>query len=170
MALIEDETAARRLARTICSDIQLYNKDAIEAAGGPGSGALAVVAAEVEQGRALYTSRVVAAFLGLYDEVVGELIGGGVAPLPAGVAAAASSPTPAPAAGNRAVFVATDGGRKIDVIKVLREHLNLALRDAKELSDSIPGIVAHHLSAERARALLDALEAVGASGDLVGDD
>src|SRR5688572_3491372 len=109
MALIEDEGGARRLARAICSDIQVYNKAVIDAAGGPGEGALAAVADQVAQGRAHYTTRVVKAFLGLYEEVVGELIGGGAKPA-AIPAARATASAPLPEGARRGVFVATDGG------------------------------------------------------------
>ena len=57
MALIETEEAARRLARAIASDLSLYNEEKI------GKGILydelfTSLAEEIEEGRALYKSRV----------------------------------------------------------------------------------------------------------------
>src|SRR6186713_2361883 len=64
---IQDPDKARRLARSICNDIKLYNADAIEqrnadAIGGP-----------IWEGHELYTSRVSPALAGLYEETVREM-------------------------------------------------------------------------------------------------
>lgn len=57
MALIEIEEAARRLARAIASDLSLYNAEKIEK-GVANDNLFEEVAADIEEGRALYNSRV----------------------------------------------------------------------------------------------------------------
>jgi hypothetical protein len=57
MALIETEEAARRLARAIASDLSLYNEEKI-VEGVVGDNLFDVLADEIEEGRALFKSRV----------------------------------------------------------------------------------------------------------------
>lgn len=57
MPLIETEEAARRLARAIASDLSLYNEEKI-LQGVQQDNLFDVLAEEVEEGRALYKSRV----------------------------------------------------------------------------------------------------------------
>jgi hypothetical protein len=57
MALIESEEAARRLARAIASDLSLYNEEKI-VEGVQGDSLFATIADEIEEGRALFKSRV----------------------------------------------------------------------------------------------------------------
>lgn len=57
MALIETEEAARRLARAIASDLSLYNEEKI-VQGIQGDNLFAALADEIEEGRALFKSRV----------------------------------------------------------------------------------------------------------------
>ena len=57
MPLIETEEAARRLARAIASDLSLYNEEKI-VQGIQNDDLFSVLAEEVEEGRALYKSRV----------------------------------------------------------------------------------------------------------------
>lgn len=57
MALIETEEAARRLARAIASDLSLYNEDKI-VEGVTNDNLFEVLADEIEEGRALFKSRV----------------------------------------------------------------------------------------------------------------
>lgn len=57
MALIETEEAARRLARAIASDLSLYNEDKI-VEGIQQDTLFSVLAEELEEGRALFKSRV----------------------------------------------------------------------------------------------------------------
>jgi len=57
MALIETEEAARRLARAIASDLSLYNEEKI-VEGVTGDNLFQVLADEIEEGRALFKSRV----------------------------------------------------------------------------------------------------------------
>lgn len=57
MALIETEEAARRLARAIASDLSLYNEEKI-VQGIQGDNLFEVLQEEIEEGRALFKSRV----------------------------------------------------------------------------------------------------------------
>ena len=57
MALIETEEAARRLARAIASDLSLYNEEKI-VKGIQEDDLFNTLAEEIEEGRALYKSRV----------------------------------------------------------------------------------------------------------------
>lgn len=57
MALIETEEAARRLARAIASDLSLYNEEKI-VEGVTNDNLFEVLADEIEEGRALFKSRV----------------------------------------------------------------------------------------------------------------
>lgn len=57
MPLIETEEAARRLARAIASDLSLYNEEKI-VQGIQKDDLFEAIAEEIEEGRALYKSRV----------------------------------------------------------------------------------------------------------------
>jgi hypothetical protein len=57
MPLIETDEAARRLARAIASDLSLYNEEKI-VQGIQNDDLFNVLAEEIEEGRALYKSRV----------------------------------------------------------------------------------------------------------------
>jgi hypothetical protein len=57
MALIETEEAARRLARAIASDLSLYNEEKI-VEGIQKDSLFSVLSEELEEGRALFKSRV----------------------------------------------------------------------------------------------------------------
>jgi hypothetical protein len=57
MALIETEEAARRLARAIASDLSLYNEEKI-VQGVTNDNLFDVLSDEIEEGRALFRSRV----------------------------------------------------------------------------------------------------------------
>lgn len=57
MALIETEEAARRLARAIASDLSLYNEEKI-VKGIQEDDLFTSLSEEIEEGRALYKSRV----------------------------------------------------------------------------------------------------------------
>ena len=57
MPLIETEEAARRLARAIASDLSLYNEEKI-IQGIQQDDLFNVISEEIEEGRALYKSRV----------------------------------------------------------------------------------------------------------------
>jgi len=57
MSLINDQEAARRLARTIISDITIYNKEKVEE-GLINDNLFDLMEKELEQGRRVYFSRV----------------------------------------------------------------------------------------------------------------
>lgn len=57
MALIETEEAARRLARAIASDLSLYNEEKVTE-GIKNDNLFDAVTEEIEEGRALFKSRV----------------------------------------------------------------------------------------------------------------
>lgn len=57
MPLIENEEAARRLARAIASDLSLYNEEKV-VEGIQKDSLFDLISEEIEEGRALYKSRV----------------------------------------------------------------------------------------------------------------
>jgi hypothetical protein len=59
MSLIEQETAARRLARAILTDIHLYNSDAVTSRGD--------LTEQIGEGRGLYRSRVTESLHALFE-------------------------------------------------------------------------------------------------------
>ena len=75
MALIETEEAARRLARAIASDVSLYNEAKITD-GIKNDNLYEVLADEIEEGRALFKSRVTPALYAknYYDRAVVDIL------------------------------------------------------------------------------------------------
>lgn len=73
MALIQEETSARRLARAILADIELYNGEAI-AAGKD-------LSEPIEEGRGLYQTRVVPRWHRLFEDELAQRPFGRTAPL-----------------------------------------------------------------------------------------
>jgi hypothetical protein len=75
MALIETEEAARRLARAIASDISLYNEEKI-VRGIAEDTLFEVLAEEIEEGRALFKSRVAPELYAknFYDRAIIDLV------------------------------------------------------------------------------------------------
>ena len=64
MALIDGEEAAKRLARVILSDIELYNREKVLAG--------ADLKAELAAGHALFRSRVTPDLVPLFEEVLAD--------------------------------------------------------------------------------------------------
>jgi large subunit ribosomal protein L7/L12 len=88
-----------------------------------------------------------------------------VAAMPAAGAVAAAEP----AKEEKAEFKVTlqaGGEKKIDVIKALREHLQLTLADAKKAYEETPAILGEAIAKDKAQALKAALEKVGAKVEL----
>ena len=96
-----------------------------------------------------------------------------------GVKAAAAAPTmiAAPAAAAAAVEEATDfqvtlkeapADKKIAVIKVIRELINLGLKEAKELVEAAPKVVKESAPKAEAEEMKKKLEAAGAQVTLKG--
>lgn len=88
-----------------------------------------------------------------------------------GVSAAAPAATAAPVAAAAApveeqtefdVILDEVGAQKIQVLKVVREHSGLGLKEAKDLVDSAPKAVKERVSKEEAAKVKAALEAAGA--------
>ncbi|GIW74548.1 MAG: 50S ribosomal protein L7/L12 [Phycisphaerales bacterium] len=64
------------------------------------------------------------------------------------------------------VVIKGDGGKKIQVIKVVREATGLGLKEAKDLVDNLPAKVKEGLSKEEAEALAEKLKEAGAEVEL----
>jgi len=60
------------------------------------------------------------------------------------------------------VVVKGDGGKKIQVIKVVREATGLGLKEAKEMVDNLPTKVKEGISKDEADALAEKLKEAGA--------
>lgn len=75
MALIETDDAARRLARAIASDLSLYNEEKI-VRGIESDSLFDAIAEEIEEGRALFKSRVAPELFvkGFYDRALIDII------------------------------------------------------------------------------------------------
>jgi hypothetical protein len=75
MALIETEEAARRLARAIASDLSLYNEEKI-VRGIESDNLFDELHEEIEEGRALYKSRVAAPLYqrNFYDRALVDIL------------------------------------------------------------------------------------------------
>jgi hypothetical protein len=75
MPLIETEEAARRLARAIASDLSLYNEEKI-VQGIKDDNLFDALSEEVEEGRALYRSRVSPTLYGrnFYDRALIDIL------------------------------------------------------------------------------------------------
>ena len=75
MALIDNDVAARRLARTIAGDISLYNEEKI-LRGLENDRLFEELSDEIQEGRALYKSRVAPELfaLNLYDRALVDVL------------------------------------------------------------------------------------------------
>jgi large subunit ribosomal protein L7/L12 len=87
----------------------------------------------------------------------------------AAAVAAGPAATAAPAEEEKAAFNVhlTDGGaQKIAVIKVVKEALNLGLKEAKDLVDGAPSLLKEAMKKEEAQELKKKIEAAGGKVDL----
>lgn len=85
------------------------------------------------------------------------------------VAAAAPAAAGAAAADEKSDFtvvLTSDGGAKIPVMKVVKEALNLGLKEAKDLVDNLPATLKEGAKKEEAEALKKQLEEAGAKVEL----
>ena len=75
MALIDTEEASRRMARAIASDISLYNEEKI-VKGIEGDSLFEDLTEEIEEGRALYKSRVAPSLYGhnFYERALVDIL------------------------------------------------------------------------------------------------
>ena len=67
------------------------------------------------------------------------------------------------------VVLTSSGSAKISVIKVIREHTGLGIKEAKELVDSAPKVIKKGVSASEAEEIKVQLEEAGASVELKND-
>jgi large subunit ribosomal protein L7/L12 len=81
------------------------------------------------------------------------------------VAAVAAAPAAAAAVEEKSEFdvILQSAGKKINVIKVVREITKLGLKEAKDLVDGAPKLVVEKVSKEEAESVKKKLEEVGAS-------
>lgn len=91
------------------------------------------------------------------------------ASMPVAAAPAAGAAAAEPAQEEKSEFKVTlqsAGDKKIDVIKALREHLQLTLGDAKKAYEEAPAVLGDAIAKDKAQALKAALEKVGAKVEL----
>ena len=93
----------------------------------------------------------------------------GIEPAAAAVAVAAGPAAGAPAAEEKTSFdvvLKSAGAAKLQVVKAVKEHCGLGLKEAKELVDGAPSKVKEGVAKEEAEALKKALEEAGAEVEL----
>ena len=93
----------------------------------------------------------------------------GIEPAAAAVAVAAGPAAGAPAAEKKTSFdvvLKSAGSAKLQVVKAVKEHCGLGLKEAKELVDGAPSKVKEGVAKEEAEALKKALEEAGAEVEL----
>lgn len=64
------------------------------------------------------------------------------------------------------VILTDVGNNKIDVIKTIREHLDLGLKEAKEFADNCPSRIAEDVLPSEAENLVNALRKIGCTVDI----
>ncbi|MCF7799444.1 50S ribosomal protein L7/L12 [Candidatus Babeliales bacterium] len=86
------------------------------------------------------------------------------------VAAAAVAPTESkPAEEEKTEFTVTlkdSGAEKIKVIKALRAVTSLGLKEAKDMTEAVPAVVAQAVNKDEAKKMKEALEGAGAKVEL----
>ena len=93
----------------------------------------------------------------------------GIEPAAAAVAVAAGPAAGAPAAEEKTSFdvvLKSAGSAKLQVVKAVKEHCGLGLKEAKELVDGAPSKVKEGVAKEEAEALKKALEEAGAEVEI----
>jgi large subunit ribosomal protein L7/L12 len=94
----------------------------------------------------------------------------GVSAAPVAAAATASAgPEKAAAAEEKTEFKITlkdSGANKINVIKALRSVTTLTLKDAKDMVENVPAVIAESASKDDSKKIKEALEAAGAKVEL----
>ena len=93
----------------------------------------------------------------------------GIAPAAAAVAVAAAAPGAAAAAEEKTSFdvvLKSAGAAKLQVVKAVKEHCGLGLKEAKDVGDGAPSKVKEGVAKEEAEALKKALEEAGAEVEL----
>ena len=93
----------------------------------------------------------------------------GIEPAAAAVAVAAAAPGAAAAAEEKPSFdvvLKSAGAAKLQVVKAVKEHCGLGLKEAKDIVDGAPSKVKEGVAKEEAEALKKALEEAGAEVEL----
>lgn len=93
----------------------------------------------------------------------------GIEPAAAAVAVAAAAPSAAAAAEEKTSFdvvLKSAGAAKLQVVKAVKEHCGLGLKEAKDIVDGAPSKVKEGVAKEEAEALKKALEEAGAEVEL----
>ena len=93
----------------------------------------------------------------------------GIEPAAAAVAVAAAAPGAAAAAEEKTSFdvvLKSAGAAKLQVVKAVKEHCGLGLKEDKDIVDGAPSKVKEGVSKEEAEALKKALEEAGAEVEL----
>lgn len=93
----------------------------------------------------------------------------GIEPAAAAVAVAAAAPGAAAAAEEKTSFdivLKSAGAAKLQVVKAVKEHCGLGLKEAKDIVDGAPSKVKEGVAKEEAEALKKALEEAGAEVEL----
>ena len=93
----------------------------------------------------------------------------GIEPAAAAVAVAAAAPGAAAAAEEKTSFdvvLKSAGAAKLQVVKAVKEHCGLGLKEAKDIVDGAPSKVKEGVAKEEAEALKKALEETGAEVEL----
>ena len=93
----------------------------------------------------------------------------GIEPAAAAVAVAAAAPGAAAAADEKTSFdvvLKSAGAAKLQVVKAVKEHCGLGLKEAKDIVDGAPSKVKEGVAKEEAEALKKALEEAGAEVEL----
>ncbi|MBD3273236.1 50S ribosomal protein L7/L12 [Candidatus Dependentiae bacterium] len=88
------------------------------------------------------------------------------APVAAAAAPAAEAAAPAEEKSEFKVTLKEAGSEKIKVIKALRSVTSLTLKDAKDMVESAPAVVAETAPKDEAKKMKEALEAAGAKVEL----
>lgn len=86
----------------------------------------------------------------------------GIDPSAVAVAAAPAAGGEASAKSEFKVTLKTDGGKKVNVIKVVKELLGLGLMEAKKLVDNLPAVLKENAKEDEAKDIKEKLSAVGA--------
>lgn len=93
----------------------------------------------------------------------------GIEPAAAAVAVAAAAPGAAAAEEEKTSFdvvLKSAGAAKLQVVKAVKEHCGLGLKEAKDIVDGAPSKVKEGVAKEEAEALKKALEEAGAEVEL----
>lgn len=93
----------------------------------------------------------------------------GIEPAAAAVAVAAAAPGAAAAAEEKTSFdvvLKSASAAKLQVVKAVKEHCGLGLKEAKDIVDGAPSKVKEGVAKEEAEALKKALEEAGAEVEL----